>query len=1114
MLKVDTDGSVITAEVAGATVDDALSTVSTNPVQNKVITEELLATEDKVNALEDQLYDEISHIEEHIYYDKPVNKPYASSSFAGWYGSVGRPAHIGYVDIPFKTRVDYPVTSINLKIYKLTRDITIDDFDYDEENDTYTGPFVSDFLVKVYEDNKTFETPLPEDTNQVIHFDLSEQIDNPENLQYIVGYECNNPITGGVNTNTTNKPWGGESYGPWIQYCTWNSSTGANSTTIDISVLNQEHKKFNLVGNSYNTETGGTYYSFAGKIGWLETVVERYISSEPDGKVGTIVQGVLDEMEITERLDAATAAAQLVEEAELPIFQGNSPIDLTDPEAVYSTFNPQSTFNGETQPIGKIPANVKIGGFRIPLQIRENIADPTLYRKANKAIIRLFAADSYSETGGDVGVIEWPDLNPVMVREKVIDIDLDLDDPNKISGIYNFFFDEPFYNTENKVLYLFVAINGRYMRTRVNGSANVLHTYINTHDGTEYAAQGQGVTLFSFYCAVSDCDVLSATSYSALHHRMWTDPQVFAYSIVDKLETYVASDMFNEWVDERTEDTIAQDIDEYMSTYVPPLVPDCEVRLPKKIYAVKGDKLQLFYDGMIKGFNPSYTHDITVRCSKGSNYTRYWEYTPTAADVGHSYSFQLIVRNFQGQYISSGTTTIEVLDVPDYSVAPTYNMLCFGDSLTGAGKWCSEGMRRLVGTDLTATGPKPMPALYGIDIVLNETPSWISSSDIGTTWKDNNNKNWLLESYKNNGLNIRFGRGSGNTDLMENITLPTSLTRTSPARTIAAGDIASVNWETVGLSLSSYGRKHNTNNTYTVYHEGYGGWTWGSFLDDGRTSTELGIFVTVDHTVTWDLDTVQHSEWIDNLNRNWKLEDIQDNVIKFDRGSGNTESSATAPLPTSLTCASLSLSIAQSEITSSVWEAGNPFWNELTQQVDFLTHAAELDHAPADIVSILLTWNGGSPSDTHFDYQSKIQTHVENATTLIRDIHRDLPNAKVICMGIQRSSVTGGAGGSYGADGSYADCWGTVYYSFDYNQALENLVTNEEFGQYCYYGDTKSQFDTEYLMPYNNVAVNTRSDITERRGSNGVHPSDAGYYAIGDAYFRTLVKVLNDIHNN
>lgn len=30
-------------------------------------------------------------------------------------------------------------------------------------------------------------------------------------------------------------------------------------------------------------------------------------------------------------------------------------------------------------------------------------------------------------------------------------------------------------------------------------------------------------------------------------------------------------------------------------------------------------------------------------------------------------------------------------------------------------------------------------------------------------------------------------------------------------------------------------------------------------------------------------------------------------------------------------------------------------------------------------------------------------------------------------------------------------------------------------------------------------------------GTNGVHPSTSGYYAIGDAYFRTLVKVLNDI---
>ena len=54
-------------------------------------------------------------------------------------------------------------------------------------------------------------------------------------------------------------------------------------------------------------------------------------------------------------------------------------------------------------------------------------------------------------------------------------------------------------------------------------------------------------------------------------------------------------------------------------------------------------------------------------------------------------------------------------------------------------------------------------------------------------------------------------------------------------------------------------------------------------------------------------------------------------------------------------------------------------------------------------------------------------------------------------------------------------------------------------------------FDTADLMPYTTVAKNTRSSNTEIRGTNGVHPSTAGYYAIGDAYFRTLVKVLNDL---
>jgi hypothetical protein len=32
--------------------------------------------------------------------------------------------------------------------------------------------------------------------------------------------------------------------------------------------------------------------------------------------------------------------------------------------------------------------------------------------------------------------------------------------------------------------------------------------------------------------------------------------------------------------------------------------------------------------------------------------------------------------------------------------------------------------------------------------------------------------------------------------------------------------------------------------------------------------------------------------------------------------------------------------------------------------------------------------------------------------------------------------------------------------------------------------------------------------VTEMRGTNGVHPSTAGYYQIGDAFYRVLHRVI------
>ena len=1008
--------------------------------------------DDRVSYLEDTLEDERIEVNDHLYYDHiQENNTYSTSTFAGWGGSIGHPEKVNYIIFPITPRgEEYPITQITAKVYILTRPITEDDYDKDADTGLPTGrPKIGSFLQKVLQVTKTLDEPLTT-TKTNIRFDFPETYDNVNGYDMIACYECNNYMNGGCyySENPDSRPWNTETNltGPWIHYCSWDPANNMNVTTIDGSVLGREAGRLNLSGNCYDYENKEAaaqrrYYRMPAKVGWEEVIVHHEINTDAEAKftnlVGEaldncddfdqLVDHALDDLGIREDLEDAKAATQLVEASTIVEYQGSSSLNLVEnPTSGYTYNDPTSTFDGECFPIGPVSSDVQIGGFRIPLKIRALSSDTdTRFRTANIAKVELWACDYTMENN----TIPWsgsgsdPNFNPVKVREKVIDIDLDLDDPEKLSGVYDFAFDEPFYNTEGKHLYLAYFINARICRPKASGKT--LLYYLNSN-------YSLGLTsVKSFYSAYTAKQTTAPEDM--MKSNRWQNDNVIAFSIITAHDGYVASDLFNEWVDDRTSSTIETQVDDYLAHHDLPVPASYEVRLAKKYYAVKGDKLQLFYDGLVKGVNPSKTADVVVNCSVGYAYPRYWEWTPSADNVGHSYPLTLAVRNFQGQVVSSMTTSIEVVDVPTYDTATSYSMLGFGDSLTSAGVWFGEGLRRLVGT--------------------------VTSGVSG----------------------------------------PASL-------------------QVPNLTLTSYGKKSNTNNTYLVYHEGYGGWTWASFLQTSASgSTVNGIFVTLTSAPGWDINIYQHSIWVDQNNKQWKLEDIDGAKIKFDRGPGNTGKQSETQLPTILDCASLSQTIATADIVSTTWESGNPFYDDDTGRVNFVAHATELGAQPADIVSCLLTWNGGggpsSPSAGWVELPGKIQTHMSNATTLLRDIHNDLPNAKIICVGIQLSSVTGGNGQNYGAQGSYSDTIGTNYYAFDYDQALENLVTNEEFSQYCYYVDTKGQFDTEDLMPYTSVAKNTRSSNTENRGTNGVHPSTAGYYAIGDAYFRTLVKVLNDIHS-
>ena len=188
--------------------------------------------------------------------------------------------------------------------------------------------------------------------------------------------------------------------------------------------------------------------------------------------------------------------------------------------------------------------------------------------------------------------------------------------------------------------------------------------------------------------------------------------------------------------------------------------------------------------------------------------------------------------------------------------------------------------------------------------------------------------------------------------------------------------------------------------------------------------------------------------------------------------------------------------------------SANPFYNATSKSIDFQNHAARHNNTGADIIAILMSWNG-SGVKPDFDFSEAINRNLNDAATIIRQAHSDFPNAKIICLGLQISCMNGGTGMWYGATGGLSDMYGTAFYAFDYSKALEEMVTNEEFGEYCFYIDTKGQFDTEYNMPHEEVSVNDRNNTDkEIIGTNGVHPTTAGYYQIGDAFYRGLHRVL------
>lgn len=282
--------------------------------------------------------------------------------------------------------------------------------------------------------------------------------------------------------------------------------------------------------------------------------------------------------------------------------------------------------------------------------------------------------------------------------------------------------------------------------------------------------------------------------------------------------------------------------------------------------------------------------------------------------------------------------------------------------------------------------------------------------------------------------------------------------------------------------------------------EGYGGWTWESYLiPPPIIANEMMIYSNHNKS-----DNDQHSLWKDENGGIWKLETILEGKIKLIRQQPFADI-----IPKSGTLHHMSNAVNSEPIvyTDAQSTVRNPFWDTESGKVSFKSYCERNGFEGIDIMCTLLTWNGGG-CYLEEGGKDRINRQVELAEKFLRIFHVEYPEAKVLMMGIQLPSLNGGCGASYGAGigpmSNYANSYALCRYVMEMNIAYQALANLEEFSGYVEFVNISAQFDSENNMPEADKPVNLRNTKTEKVGTNGVHPTTEGYYQIADAVYRSI----------
>lgn len=294
------------------------------------------------------------------------------------------------------------------------------------------------------------------------------------------------------------------------------------------------------------------------------------------------------------------------------------------------------------------------------------------------------------------------------------------------------------------------------------------------------------------------------------------------------------------------------------------------------------------------------------------------------------------------------------------------------------------------------------------------------------------------------------------------------------------------------------------NGDRTVGWEGTSGWSYANYTSQGSRAVRFQVTNAQSITVK---DLIRISAT--NSYGYYQFEVTEVNVTN---GTGNIRAvfSYTTPYSSNFlneVSASGNLTNTNNLVVGSYLsfteEFYQPFWNTTTNQFDIKTYVNDYCGNKVDYIFILLGINslyGTKPF-------ASVDSVLDSCKNLLRKIHADLPNTKILLSTNNLVSQNGGLGFNYNAQtyfGQY-DVEVINHLIFAMNKAYYTLETDTEFMQYVEVINTHAQFDADNAFPITTKNVNTRSGETESVGTNGVHPTNNGYWQIADAEFRALL---------